>query len=56
MLPTNSQDDRCFASRNVHCVQILKVRADIGAIVVKGAVPGKAGNVVEITPAKIVAR
>lgn len=37
-------------------VQILKVRPDIGAIVVKGAVPGKAGNVVEITPAKIVGR
>ena len=35
-------------------VQVLKVRPDIGAIVVKGSVPGKAGNVVEITPAKIV--
>jgi len=37
-------------------VQILKVRPDIGAIVVKGAVPGKAGNVLEITPAKIVGK
>lgn len=37
-------------------VQILKVRPDIGAIVVKGAVPGKAGNVVEITPAKVVGK
>lgn len=35
-------------------VKVLKVRPDIGAIVVKGSVPGKAGNVVEITPAKIV--
>ena len=35
-------------------MQVLKVRPDIGAIVVKGCVPGKAGNVVEITPAKIV--
>ena len=37
-------------------LQILKVRPDIGVIVVKGAVPGKAGNVVEITPAKIVGK
>lgn len=37
-------------------VQILKVRPDIGAIVVKGAVPGKPGNVLEITPAKIVGK
>ncbi len=37
-------------------VQILKVRPDIGAIVVKGAVPGKAGNVLQITPAKIVGK
>jgi len=37
-------------------VQILKVRSDIGAIVVKGAVPGKPGNVLEITPAKIVGK
>ncbi len=37
-------------------MQILKVRPDIGAIVVKGAVPGKAGNVLEITPAKIVGK
>ena len=35
-------------------MQVLKVRPDIGAIVVKGAVPGKPGNIVEITPAKIV--
>lgn len=37
-------------------LEILKVRPDIGAIVVKGAVPGKAGNVLEITPAKIVGK
>ena len=37
-------------------LQILKVRPDIGAIVVKGAVPGKAGNVLEITPTKIVGK
>ncbi|KAL3162004.1 Plastid ribosomal protein L3, imported to chloroplast, large ribosomal subunit [Trebouxia sp. C0009 RCD-2024] len=37
-------------------LEILKVRPDIGAIVVKGAVPGKPGNVLEITPAKIVGK
>ena len=37
-------------------MQILKVRPDIGAIVVKGAVPGKPGNVVQITPSKIVGK
>ena len=37
-------------------MQILKVRLDIGAIVVKGSVPGKAGNVLEITPSKIVGK
>ena len=54
-----------FASSHTHgmfshlshpAVQILKVRPDIGAIVVKGAVPGKAGNVLQITPAKIVGK
>lgn len=34
--------------------QILKVTPE--AIVVKGAVPGKAGNVLEIAPAKILGK
>ena len=42
--------------QGLQCLQILKVRPDIGAIVVKGAVPGKPGNVLEITPAKIVGK
>ena len=37
-------------------MQVLKVRPDIGAIVVKGAVPGKPGNVLEIAPTKIVGK
>ena len=33
---------------------MIKVDAERGAIVVHGSVPGKPGNVLEITPAKIV--
>ena len=33
-------------------MQVLKVRPEINALVVKGAVPGKPGNVLEIAPAK----
>ena len=40
----------------LYFLQVLKVRPDIGAIVVKGAVPGKPGNVLEITPTKIVGK
>ena len=35
-------------------MQVLKVRPDLGAIVIKGSVPGKPGAIVQITPAKIV--
>lgn len=35
-------------------LQVLKVDLERKAIIVKGSVPGKAGNVLEITPAKIV--
>lgn len=35
-----------------HPVQILKIDPSLRALVVKGAVPGKPGNVLEITPAK----
>lgn len=35
-------------------LQILKVDLERKAIIVKGSVPGKAGNVLQITPAKIV--
>lgn len=34
-------------------VQVLKVDLERGAIVVKGSVPGKAGNILEIAPAKV---
>ena len=39
-----------------HCslAQVLKVDAEAGAIVIKGAVPGKPGNLVEIAPSKVV--
>ena len=32
----------------------MMVDAEMGAIVVKGSVPGKPGNILEITPSKIV--
>jgi large subunit ribosomal protein L3 len=35
-------------------LEVLLVDAEVNAIVVKGAIPGKAGNVVEITHSKIV--
>lgn len=35
-------------------MQVLKVDLERKAIVLMGSVPGKAGNVIEITPAKIV--
>jgi large subunit ribosomal protein L3 len=37
-------------------VQVLKVDAERGAIVIKGCIPGKSGNVLEITKAKIVGK
>ncbi len=52
----NSPRHKTFSTVYDPALQILKVRPDIGAIVVKGAVPGKAGNVLEITPAKIVGK
>jgi large subunit ribosomal protein L3 len=36
--------------------QVIRVDEERGAIVVHGSVPGKPGNVLEITPAKIVGR
>ncbi|KAK9824213.1 hypothetical protein WJX72_008574 [[Myrmecia] bisecta] len=37
-------------------LKVLMVDAEKRAIVVNGSIPGKAGNIVEITPAKIVGR
>ena len=37
-------------------MQVLHVDPELKAIIVKGAIPGKAGNIVEITPAKIVGK
>lgn len=53
---------KCSADRYVPCCtglllllpQVLKVDTERNAIVVKGSVPGKAGNILEIAPAKIV--
>ena len=36
--------------------QVIKVDSKLNAIVVKGSVPGKPGNVLELTPAKIVGK
>jgi large subunit ribosomal protein L3 len=40
--------------RKVRSLQVLKVDMERRAIVVKGSVPGKAGNILEIAPAKVV--
>ena len=47
--PLQSQEAACL-----DCPQVIKVDQELGAIVVHGSVPGKPGNVLEITPAKIV--
>jgi hypothetical protein len=39
--------------RKVRSLQVLKVDMERRAIVVKGSVPGKAGNILEIAPAKV---
>lgn len=35
-------------------LEILKIDPELHALVVKGSVPGKPGNILEITPAKTV--
>ena len=35
-------------------IQVIKVDLELGAILIKGGVPGKPGNILEICPAKIV--
>jgi large subunit ribosomal protein L3 len=37
-------------------LQIIKVDTELRTLIVKGAVPGKAGNLLRITPAKIVGK
>lgn len=39
--------------RKVRSLQVLKVDLERRAIVVKGSVPGKPGNILEIAPAKV---
>ncbi len=36
--------------------QVIKVDQELNAIVVHGSVPGKPGNVLELTPAKMVGK
>lgn len=47
-------------SKQLHILKVVKREdrpdSDFGLLVVKGSVPGKAGNVLEITPAKIVGK
>ncbi|KAI8463354.1 MAG: plastid/chloroplast ribosomal protein L3 [Monoraphidium minutum] len=42
--------------RKVRSLQVLKVDTERGALVVRGSVPGKRGNILEIAPAKIVGK
>jgi hypothetical protein len=39
--------------RKVRSLQVLKLDLERRAIVVKGSIPGKAGNILEIAPAKV---
>lgn len=43
-----------YETVKVRKLKVVKVDAELGAIIVKGAVPGKAGNLLRVTPAKIV--
>ncbi|KAK9805713.1 hypothetical protein WJX73_001119 [Symbiochloris irregularis] len=40
--------------KKIRKLQVVQVRTDVNALIVKGAVPGKVGNILEIAPAKIV--
>ncbi|KIZ01441.1 50S ribosomal protein L3 Flags:Precursor [Monoraphidium neglectum] len=42
--------------RKVRALEVLLVDTERGALVVKGSVPGKRGNILEIAPAKIVGK
>jgi large subunit ribosomal protein L3 len=42
--------------KKIRQLEVLVVDAELNAIVVKGAIPGKAGNTVEILPAKVVGK
>ena len=48
------RDGRGAVRRKSRSLEVLRVDLERGAIVVKGSVPGKAGNVLEIAPAKVV--
>ena len=37
-------------------LEVLAIEAELGALVLKGSIPGKVGNVVEITKAKVVGK
>ena len=38
------------------CAQVLMIDVEKGALVVNGAVPGKPGSVLEVTPCKVVGK
>ena len=42
----------CLCSLSLPCVQVLKLFPEDRVMVVKGCIPGKKGNYVEIVPAK----
>lgn len=37
-------------------LQVIKIDSDLRVVMIKGAVPGKPGNLIRITPAKIVGK
>ena len=44
------------ATVKVRKLTVMKVDPELRAIIIKGAVPGKAGNLLRICPAKIVGK
>jgi len=42
--------------RKIRKLKIVKIDKDLNVVMIKGAVPGKPGNLLRITPAKIVGK
>jgi large subunit ribosomal protein L3 len=57
VLPGLKMAGQMGANRQVSkALEVVMVDAELGALVLKGSVPGKRGGLVEVTPAKIVGK
>lgn len=54
ILPPDLMASLALPNPSLFGIQVIKVDLELGAILIKGGVPGKPGNILEICPAKIV--